>query len=198
MRPLKVEAFKVDFERKPHDDQKELLVALIETEVGKEVKDEIIYNYRVEQMMKWFNGGIPWGNRMSPVYPNVLHLLKSSVTAQRHLVEIGMYDNNFYSEVNAVLSDWLGDVDRGHRTIKFISKDKSTICIVDWFIFGEQEVGEIEVEGVKLYRDDDFNFTSYICSDMLNSDKVYIHTGLHGNHRMKSLLWYKLYEPGDF
>jgi len=188
MDQLKVIAYKADFETRTNDDQRILLEALLKTEVGKEITNEIVYQYKLEYMFRKFT--------ICKVYPNVLHLLKSSDKAQRHFVDMDTPSVvSDYPEINVSLNSWFDSESRPEIPFKvFQSDDRSMICMeVPTMRF----MDTISIDNIELKRNDNFDFVAYIHSTDFNSDKIYLPKNFDINE-LEFVVWWQLYNADDF
>lgn len=187
MDQLKVIAYKADFETRTNDDQRILLKALLKTEVGKEITNEIEYEYKLEYMFRKFT--------ICKVYPNVLHLLKSSDKAQRHFVD--MDTPSAYPDINVTLNSWFDSESRPEIPFKVYRSniDKSLICMQAPTM---RDTDTITIDNFELKLDNDFDFTTHIHSSNFDSDKIYIPQNYFYLARLEFVVWWQLYKADDF
>ena len=185
MKTLEILCYMKDFEAKSTEQQRELLKALLETNVGK----DLLHEMALEKLMKQFT--------RDHKYPTVIALLKASKKAQKRFMEDDWaLFGSPYQEVNHLLNVWFES--NGHFLDAFVSEDNKMVCLYrdrDPLDARERDyinmVSEI-LPLTKLVRNKNFDFGAWMKSEDFNSDKIYL---MYENLNVK--VWWNFYKPGQ-
>jgi len=116
MESLKAKAFRADFEEKYNkDDQKAFINALLKGNVGKRILKDAIFDYSVEKMLEYFPD------------EKVKCLIRQSKDAQRFLLGMGYYDDDYFL-FNNIWGSWFAE--ESPNRIKNVSVQGNNIIML--------------------------------------------------------------------